>query len=253
MVTLKYQERFRTEKGVFDEFTKRNLFDLSNKGYFDELISPIFVGKESNVFLASKGDKKVIVKIYRIQNCDFNSMYDYIKRDSRYEKLKKNRRQIIFAWTQREYKNLLKANLYGVKTPKVYAVKNNVLVEELIGNIVPAPQLKDAVPENPIEFFDLIIKDLKLLYSIGLVHGDLSAFNILNDEGIPILIDFSQSTTTKSGGARELLQRDLKNLCKFFGKFGVKANEVKLFDEIINTKEYGIREKIDNVDNLDVK
>ena len=158
MVTLKYQERFRTERGVFDEFTKRNLFDLSNKGHFDELIKPIFVGKESNVFLALKGGQKVIVKIYRIQNCDFNSMYDYIKKDSRYEKLKKNRRQIIFAWTQREYKNLLRANLYGVKTPKVFAVKNNVLIEAMIGDGVPAPQLKDAIPDELLKWNELLAK-----------------------------------------------------------------------------------------------
>ena len=47
MVTLTYQERFKTEKGVFDEFTKRTLFSLSSAGHFDELVSPLFEGKES--------------------------------------------------------------------------------------------------------------------------------------------------------------------------------------------------------------
>ena len=64
MVTRTSQERFRTDKGVFDAFTNRNLFELKSRGYFDELISPIFVGKESNVFSAIRKGKKVIIKIY---------------------------------------------------------------------------------------------------------------------------------------------------------------------------------------------
>ena len=95
MVTLTYQERFKTLKGVFDEFTNRTLFELQSRDHFDELISPVIVGKESNVFLYSKGKDKVIIKIYRIQNCDFNRMFDYIKKDPRYEFMKKHPRQII--------------------------------------------------------------------------------------------------------------------------------------------------------------
>ena len=63
MVTRTSQERFRTDKGVFDAFTNKNLYELKKRGYFDELESPIFVGKESNVFSAKRGKKKVIIKI----------------------------------------------------------------------------------------------------------------------------------------------------------------------------------------------
>ena len=97
MTTFTYQERFRTAKGVFDENTERTIFKLQSQELFDELVSPLEVGKESNVFIASKDDKKVIVKIYRVQNADFKRMYDYIRKDSRYEGLKNHRRQIIFA------------------------------------------------------------------------------------------------------------------------------------------------------------
>lgn len=237
MVTLTYQERFKTQKGVFDEFTKRNLFELSSKGHFDELLSPIFVGKESNVFLASSSKKKVIIKIYRIQTYDFNKMYDYIKQDSRYNRLKKNRRQIIFAWVQREYKNLVKANTAKVSSPQVIAFKNNVIVEELIGKDVPAPPLKDAYPTEPKKFWQALLKEIKKLYSKAeLVHGDLSAFNVLNDNDLPVLIDFSQSTLIKSGNAKELLLRDLTNLAKFFRKVNLNIDVKEEFEKIISSK-----------------
>ncbi|MFC1686806.1 serine protein kinase RIO [Nanoarchaeota archaeon] len=232
MTTLTYQERFKTLKGVFDEFTNRNLFDLSKK-YFDELVSPIFVGKESNVFLAKKGSKKVIVKIYRIQNCNFNQMYSYIRKDSRYEFLKRKKREIIFAWTQREYKNLLTAEKAKLNSPKPIAIKHNVLVEEMIGDKEPALRLKDHHPDDPKEFLKQIIQQMKKLYGAGLVHGDLSAFNILNYNEKPYLIDFSQSTLTRSNNAEELLKRDVKNVLQFFKKLDITADFERTFKKIV--------------------
>ena len=233
MVTLTYQERFKTDKGVFDEFTNRTLFELQSKGAFDDLVSPIQVGKESNVFIAKKGMQKMIVKIYRMQNCDFNTMYSYIRTDPRYAFLKKHRRQIIMAWTQREYKNLLKAEKAGVRIPKPLDWRNHILIEELIGNDdIPAPPLKDAQPENPTLFFKEIIKQVKKLHKGGLVHGDLSSFNILNHNEKPVLIDFSQATVTTTPNWNELLQRDLNNICRYFAKCGIKEDSKRLFDEI---------------------
>jgi RIO kinase 1 len=236
MTQFTYQERFRTAKGVFDEFTNRNLFELQSRKVFDELVSPIFVGKESNVFLASKGDKKVIVKIYRVQNCDFNHMYNYIKQDSRYEQLKKRHREIIFAWTQREYKNLLKAEKAKIKSPRALSWKFNILVEEMVGDEVPAPPLKDTCPEKPKKFFQDIVKEVKKLYKCGLVHGDLSAFNILNHNDKPYLIDFSQSTLVKSPNAKELLVRDIKNVAQFFKKLGIEVDLEETFKKITSDK-----------------
>lgn len=232
MTQYTYQERFRTEKGVFDEFTKRNLFYLSSKGYFDELKSPIFVGKESNVFSAYKGKKLVIIKIYRVQNADFKKMYDYIGKDTRYEHLKKKRREIIFAWTQREFKNLHKAGKAKINSPKPIAVKDNILIEEFIGDDEPAPQLKNAYPQNPEKFLKILVKDLKKLYKEGLVHGDLSSFNILNYKEKPVIIDYSQSTTTKTSNAQELMERDLGNIARFFKRLGVKVTTEDLLKKI---------------------
>jgi RIO kinase 1 len=232
MVTRTSQERFRTSRGVFDSFTDRNLFELKSRGYFDELLSPIFVGKESNVFSAKRGTKKVIIKIYRVQNCDFKRMFQYIKQDPRYEFLRNKRREIIFAWTQREYKNLLRAERGKVKVPKVIAVKNNVLVEEFIGDSEPAPPLKDAYPDNPKKFFNEIVTEMKKMYKAKLIHGDLSSFNILNFNEKPVLIDFSQGTLVRTPNSLELLERDVQNIIKFFKKLGVKADFDKIMEKV---------------------
>jgi RIO kinase 1 len=232
MVTLTYQERFKTIKGVFDEFTNRTLFDLQKKGVFDELVSPLEVGKESNVFVGNKGKKKVIIKIYRMQTNDFKRMYDYIRKDTRYQFLRKKRREIILAWTQREFKNLLRAEKGKVKSPHALGWKNNIIVEEFIGNKEAAPPLKDAYPAYPHQFLQDIITEMKKMYKVKLIHGDLSSFNILNHNEKPVLIDFSQATLTKTPNSEELLVRDVKNILKFFKKLGVEESFEKVMKEI---------------------
>ena len=232
MVTLTYQERFRTDKGVFDAFTDRTLFELKSRGEFDELVSPLSVGKEANVFIATKEGKKVIVKIYRMQNCDFKTMFEYIRKDPRYEFMKKHRRQIILAWAQREYKNLLRAAKGRVRVPEVYTCKNHIIVEEFIGDELVAPPLKDLYPENPQEFFDDVILQMQRLYKENVIHGDLSSFNILNYNEKPVLIDFSQGTLIRTPNSQELLERDIKNILHFFKKLGIKAKKEEVFKRI---------------------
>jgi RIO kinase 1 len=232
MVTRTSQERFRTEHGVFDTFTKRNLFELQSRGFYDEIIGPLEVGKESNVFVAQKGKKKVIIKIYRVQNADFKRMFSYIKQDPRYDFLKNKRRDIIFAWTQREYKNLIRAERGKVRVPETFAWKYNIIIEEFIGKEEAAPPLKNSPPEDPEKFLKETIKQMRLLYRAGLVHGDLSSFNILNFNDKPVLIDFSQSTLVRTPNSLELLERDVKNVLQYFKKQGVKADFKETLEKI---------------------
>ncbi len=231
MVTRTNQERFKTDKGVFDTFTKRTLFEMQSRKDFDELIGPLKVGKESNVFLAQKGDNRVIVKIYRMQNADFKRMYDYIRKDPRYEFLKNHRRQIILAWTQREYKNLIKAYTAGVNVPEVYGWRNNVIVMEMIGK--PALPLKDAKPAYPFQFLQDVTTEMKKMYKAGMIHGDLSSFNILNLDEKPVLIDYSQATLVRTPNSDELLVRDVKNVCQFFTKLGVDKTKEEIYKEVV--------------------
>jgi RIO kinase 1 len=227
------KERFKTMHDVFDEFTNRTIFKLMTEGHFKGLESPINIGKESNVFSALTDQKnKVIVKIYRLETCDFNLMYSYIKDDPRYSNLKKKRRRIIFAWVQREYRNLMNAREAQVNVPTPIAFSNNVLVLESIGNNVVAPMLKDSIPKNKKQFFDKIVDNIKKLYKAGLVHADLSAFNILNFRETPVFIDMSQATSIVHPRAEEFLERDIKNICTFFNKIGFKVDEKSTLKKI---------------------
>lgn len=233
-----FQEKFKTYKNVFDEFTIKTLFKFISQGYFEGLESPISVGKESNIFSASRKDgQKIIVKIYRLQTVDFNHMYDYIKDDPRYQKLKKNRRQIIFNWAQREYRNLLLARQGNVTVPSALGVANNVLVQEFIGISAPAPKLKDAVPKAPKKFFNDIVENMAKLYAAGLVHGDLSHFNILNHKEKAVFIDLSHGTVLKNENALSLLERDIRVICTYFRKLGVQADEQAVLKQIKASKK----------------
>lgn len=226
------QEKFKTYGNVFDEFTVRNLFKLSSQGFIEGLDSPLQIGKEANVFTAKNLDDELrIIKIYRLETVDFKGMYDYIRKDPRYINIRRSRRHIIFAWTQREFRNLLKAREGGVKVPTPYTFKDNIIVMEMIGP--PAPQLKDATPKNPERFLSLIIEEMRKLWKAELVHGDLSQFNILNWKETPFLIDFSQSTTIKSPASTELLKRDVKNIRGFFNKLGVEIDPREMIRKIV--------------------
>lgn len=224
----KSREKFKTMHGVFDDFTNRTVYKLISQGHLDGLIGPISIGKEANVFSGRKGAEKVAVKIHRLETSDFNRMYDYIKYDPRFNGLKKNKRKVIFSWAQREYRNLLNARNANVRAPKPITVENNVVVMEFIGNENPAPRLKNKAPKNKKVFFNEIINNMKRLHKSGFVHSDLSAFNILNFEERPVLIDFSQCTPMENPNAGEYLQRDIKNVVNFFKKIGLKIDEEKI-------------------------
>jgi RIO kinase 1 len=223
---------WKTYKNVFDAHSIRLVEKLRSPGHFDELKSPIALGKEANVFTATKGDELVIVKIYRLENCNFNKMYSYLAPDPRFHGLKKKRRLIIFSWVQREYRNLLKAREV-IRVPKPIAIRDNILVMEFIGREDPAPKLKDAAPENPKKFYDKTIANMRALHKAGLVHADLSDFNILNFEEEPIFIDFSQGTTTEHPQAEEFLERDVRNVTNYFKKIGVKADAEEVLEKIM--------------------
>ncbi len=229
----KQREEYKTLKAVFDLFTEKNLFKLISQGYFDGLHSPISMGKEANIFTAKKGNDTRIVKIYRLQTCDFNRMYDYIKDDPRYADLKNKRRDVIFAWAKREYRNLLKAREAGVRVPTPYAVLFNILILEFIGDDEGiAQKLTQSPPKNAKEFFEDVVEQMKKLYKAGLVHADLSGFNILNFNEKPVIIDMSQATPLENHNSIAYLKRDVHNICKLFQKFGVKSDEEEVLKKI---------------------
>jgi len=230
------KEKFRIEHGVFDDFTRKNIQKLSSQGYFHELTNYVALGKEANIFLAKKDDGTFCcVKIYRVENCNFKKMYSYIRSDPRYTELNGRRREIIFAWVQREYRNLHKAREAGVRVPTPLAIEKNVLVMELIGEPnAPAPQLKDQMPADPSDFISQVIEQMRLLYQkVGIIHADLSMFNILNDDEKPVIIDMSQATAKEDHNAPDYLARDIENLCIYAKRIGVVLDSVAVKKQII--------------------
>ena len=229
----KFRERFKTQEDVFDRFTIRNLFVLGSRKFLEEdTLSPVSIGKEANVFSARRGNEKVAVKIYRLETSDYRKMFDHIRADPRYENLAKKRREIIFSWAQREYRNLLAARKGLVSAPLPLTFMKNILIMKLIGDEPAAPKLKDAIPENPGEFLNLIIENMRKFYKVGYVHGDLSKFNILNSNENPVLIDFSQATLLRDPNSEEMLKRDVRNVCKFFTQLGLIVDEGKICEYI---------------------
>ncbi|MFH1650000.1 MAG: RIO1 family regulatory kinase/ATPase [Candidatus Woesearchaeota archaeon] len=209
------KERFKAYGNVFTEPVLRKIFKLSSQGHFDALESPISIGKEANIFSAKKGDERVIVKIYRVENCNFNKMREYLIGDYRYSRISSSRRQVVYTWAEREFRNLMKAR-EAIPVPMPRAHVENIIVMEFIGKERAAPQLKDADVKDWKKMAKTVFSYVKKLKEQNLVHGDLSEFNILVHQGTPIVIDFSQCTPFDSPLGKELLERDIQNLLRFF-------------------------------------
>lgn len=223
---------------VFSKHSMELLFQMTSQGYFEKLESTISVGKEANIFTAiTKSGDRVIVKIYRLENCNFNQMYRYLNQDPRYISLKRRTRLIIFSWTQREYRNLMLAREV-IKVPKPIVFKDNILVMGFIGDDDPAQELKSLPPKNPKKFYKKVLDNMHKLFDKGLIHGDLSPFNILNHNEEPIFIDFSQATMTTADNAKELILRDVKNITTYFRKFFpiTEEDELKAYNKIVGKK-----------------
>jgi RIO kinase 1 len=143
-------------------------------------------------------------------------MFFYIRGDPRFKGLVNKRRKVIFAWCQREFRNLINAQRAGINAPKPIAFQKNILVMEFIGKENPAPKIKDELPENIEAFAKQVFNNIKKFAVRGFVHGDLSEFNILNYEGKPYFIDLSHSTPTRNQESLNYLSRDVFNVCRFF-------------------------------------
>ncbi len=221
----KYVEERGVASRVFDKPTLMSVYKLSCKKELDNIVSIVSTGKEANVYYSTRGGQEVAVKIYCVDVRDFSKRAKYIEGDIRFS-IGGGRRKMIYEWAQKEYRNL--SRVYGkVECPEPVAVLNNVLVMGFIGeNGEPAPRLKDCPPENPKKCFRSVVKQMKTMYSLGLVHGDLSEYNILN-AGKPVLIDFSQGMLVDHPIASELLMRDVKNMVNYFSGLGVEAEYSK--------------------------
>lgn len=231
----KDSEKIKVAENVFDEATLKAIYTLSSKGIIEALGGPISTGKEANVFLADGKDQTLAIKIYRITTSTFHSMEDYIIGDPRFRDVRHTKKDLVIAWTKKEYRNLLRASEVGIKVPKPIVTERNILVMEFAGkNEKPYPLLKDVQLDeiSAKKVFDKLLNYVNKLYvEAGLIHGDLSEYNVLIDmEQIePMLIDMGQSVTLEHPRADQFLRRDIQNIARYFRKYGIKCDESDLY------------------------
>jgi RIO kinase 1 len=206
------------------------LYHFLSKGVIDEVHGVVNAGKEARVYWGkNKEGKELAVKIYLTSSAEFlKGMRKYIEGDRRFKNVRHDTRSLIFAWAQKEFRNLEQAAGARVRVPKPIAVKNNVLVMEFIGKDgVSAPSMKEQTPRDPQKVYSLLLTYLERLYrKADLVHGDLSEYNIMMWKGKPVIFDVSQAVPTSHPMAEFLLRRDLENVNRFFSRLGVKVISV---------------------------
>ncbi len=214
-------EELKVASYVLDRQTLLSLYRLANRGYIEVMHGAIKMGKESCVFLAeSRGGRRVAVKIHRIATAEFRAITDYITGDPRFRSFRRTRRGIVLTWVRKEYRNLEVAHAAGVAVPEPLAFLNNVIVMELIEDEGrPAPMLRDAELESPEEFFSALVEEVRKLYRAGLIHADLSEYNVLVRQQMPVLIDLSSAVLLEHPRAEEFLRRDVHNLTRYFSRY----------------------------------
>jgi RIO kinase 1 len=227
----KRSEEYEALEEVFDRSTLMVVYDFMNRGEIDEIHGVVRAGKESRVYWGKdKAGNELAIKIYLVVSSEFRKgLLKYIDGDPRFKGVKHDTRSLIFAWAQKEFKNLELAMYAGVRVPRPVRVKNNVLLMEFIGeNGESAPSLKEERPRNPRRVYEGLLGYLHKLYCRAeLVHGDLSEYNIMIWNGKTVLFDMSQAVPTVHPMADFLLHRDLTNLNKYFSRQGVKVPTVE--------------------------
>jgi len=237
---IKNTEQFKVEASVFDDATYGALYKLVQDGYIDAFGGPISTGKEANVYTALGGgsearsasgrssdddaprDTEVAVKVYRINASDFRDMRGYLDGDPRFEGIGSDKKKVVTAWVRKEFANLQRAKKAGVRVPNPIAVQRNVLVMEYIATEDGrAKRLNEVHIENPETAFEVVREYMRRLYDAGLVHGDLSEYNIVFHEGQLVVIDLGQAVTVHHGNAQDYLERDCANIANFFSGQGV--------------------------------
>lgn len=216
-----------TLEEVFDQATRLVVYKFMTEGILHEVHGVVNAGKEARVYWGkNKEGKDLAVKIYLTSSAEFKKgMSKYIDGDYRFKGVKRDTRSLIFAWAQKEFRNLEQADSAGVKVPKPIAVKSNVLVMEFIGEEgVSAPSLKEQTPMNPSKLYRQLLANLSRLYrKADLVHGDLSEYNIMVWNNNLVLFDMAQAVPTSHPMAKSLLERDLANINRYFSRLGVKV------------------------------
>ncbi len=227
--------------------TPKSLEPLVRDGLIDEVIRPLKSGKEAAVYVVlSEGDIRC-AKVYKEANKrGFHKQALYQEgrkvRNSRQARaMQKNsrfgRQQQEEIWQNAEVDALYKLAAAGVRVPVPYNFVEGVLLMELVTDEegAAAPRLNDLVfsIEEALEFHSILIKEVVRMLCAGIVHGDLSEFNVLVDSKGPVIIDLPQAVdAAANNNAAVMLERDVNNMSGFFGRFAPELLDTQYGKEL---------------------
>jgi RIO kinase 1 len=215
---------------------------LIDDGVIDEVIRPLKSGKEATVYLVRSGTQTRCAKVYR------NMAQRSFQRRAQYQEGRKirgsrqaramsrgtrfGRKEQESVWKNAEVTALFKLVAAGVRVPQPVGYFNDVLVMELVtdshGN--PAPRLGeiDLSAETARKYHRFLMQQVVRMLSIGLIHGDLSEFNVLVDPNGPVIIDLPQVINASgNNGALAMLERDVNNIRSTLGQYAPELLETQ--------------------------
>ena len=234
--------------------TPKSLEPLVQDGLVDEVIRPLKSGKEAAVYVVLSEGEIRCAKVYKEANKrGFHKQALYQEgrkvRNSRQARaMEKNtrfgRKQQEEVWQNAEVDALYRLDAAGVRVPQPYNFVEGVLLMELVTDEhgAAAPRLNDLElsSEQALEYHDLLIKEVVRMLCAGLVHGDLSEFNVLVDAHGPVIIDLPQAVdAAANNNAARMLERDVNNLAAYFGRFAPELLGTSYGKEIWKIYENG--------------
>ena len=212
----------------------KRLQPLVDDGLVDEVISQLMSGKEAQVYVVRCGAATRCAKVYKEANQrSFRQAVQYqegrkVKNSRRARAMGKRTRygqkESEEAWLNAEVDALYRLAAAGVRVPTPFGFVDGVLLMELVtdadGNA--APRLNDLAltREQALEYHARIIAEIVRMLCAGLVHGDLSPFNVLVDHHGPVIIDLPQAVNAAgNNSAGMMLERDVDNMALYFGRY----------------------------------
>jgi len=227
--------------------TPSRLEPLIEEGFIDTVVRQLMSGKEATVFVVRLGDSTFCAKIYKEANQrSFRQAVDYTEnrkvKNSRQARAmakgtKFGRQAQEAAWQSAEVDALYRLADAGVRVPKPHNFCDGVLLMELVtdANGDAAPRLNDVQmsASDAKKHHLTLIKEVVRMLCAGVVHGDLSEFNILMAEDGPVIIDLPQAVDAAGNNhAKRMLLRDVNNLRQYFGQFEPSLLTTQYGDEI---------------------